>query len=108
MPRRHSSAGMKDRLARHGGRDNVRAGQQGRVMSTIVIVHGAWGGSWAWRKFSRLLRDNGHEVFTPTLTGLGDRSHLLTREVGLDHHISDVAAVLEFEDLTDVVLVGHS
>ena len=77
-------------------------------MSTIVIVHGAWGGSWAWRKFSRILRGNGHEVFTPTLTGLGDRSHLLTPEVGLDHHIRDVAAVLEYEDLTDIVLIGHS
>jgi pimeloyl-ACP methyl ester carboxylesterase len=77
-------------------------------MTTIVIVHGAWGGSWAWRKFSRILRDKGHEVFTPTLTGLGDRSHPLTREVGLEHHIRDVAAVLEFEDLTDVVLIGHS
>jgi pimeloyl-ACP methyl ester carboxylesterase len=77
-------------------------------MSTIVIVHGAWGGSWAWRNFSRLLRGQGHEVFTPTLTGLGDRSHLLTPQIGLEHHIRDVAAVLEFEDLGDVVLVGHS
>src|SRR5262245_59624456 len=82
------------------------AEQQGGAMSTIVIVHGAWGGSWAWRKCSQVLRDNGHEVFTPTLTGLGYRSHLLTPEVGLEHHIRDVSAVLEYEDLAEIALVG--
>jgi pimeloyl-ACP methyl ester carboxylesterase len=55
-----------------------------------------------------LLRAAGHEVFTPTLTGLGERSHLLGPDIDLDTHVRDVAAVLEYEDLHDVVLVGHS
>ena len=76
--------------------------------ATVVLVHGAWHGGWCWRKLSPLLRAAGHTVFAPTLTGLGERSHLLTRDVGLDTHITDIVQVLEFEDLTNVVLVGHS
>jgi pimeloyl-ACP methyl ester carboxylesterase len=76
--------------------------------ATFVLVHGAWHGGWCWKKVTPLLRAAGHEVFAPTLTGSGDRAHLLTPQVGLDTHIMDVAAVLEYEDLTDVVLVGHS
>lgn len=77
-------------------------------LTTFVLVHGAWHGGWCWTKLSPLLRAAGHNVFAPTLTGLGERSHLLTRDVGLDTHITDVANVLEYEDLHDVVLVGHS
>jgi len=76
--------------------------------ATIVLVHGAWVGGWYWKKVTPLLRDTGHDVFVPTLTGLGERSHLLTRDVGLDTHITDIVQVLEFEDLSNVVLVGHS
>jgi len=76
--------------------------------TTFVLVHGAWHGGWCWTKLSPLLRAAGHNVFAPTLTGLGERSHLLTRDVGLDTHITDIANVLEYEDLHDVVLVGHS
>jgi pimeloyl-ACP methyl ester carboxylesterase len=76
--------------------------------ATFVLVHGAWLGGWCWKKVVPLLRAAGHEIFTPTLTGLGERAHLLTQEVGLDTHIEDVVAVLEYEDLTNVVLVGHS
>jgi pimeloyl-ACP methyl ester carboxylesterase len=76
--------------------------------TTFVLVHGAWHGGWCWTKLTPLLRAAGHQVYTPTLTGLGERSHLLTSEVGLDTHIRDVTAVLEYEDLRDVVLVGHS
>jgi len=76
--------------------------------ATIVLVHGAWLGGWCWRKVTPLLRDAGHDVFAPTLTGLGERSHLLTRDVDLDTHITDIVQVLEYEDLTNVVLVGHS
>ncbi|MFR9804040.1 alpha/beta fold hydrolase [Pseudonocardia sp. RS010] len=75
---------------------------------TVVLVHGFAHGGWCWRKAARLLRQKGHEVFTPTLTGLGERAHLLTPEVGLATMIRDVAAVLETEELTDVLLVGHS
>ncbi len=78
-------------------------------MATIVIVHGAWGGGWAWRKtVAPLLREAGHEVFTPTLTGLGERSHLAGPDVDLDTHIQDVVNLLVWEDLRDVILVGHS
>lgn len=76
--------------------------------ATFVLVHGGWHGGWCWKKVVPLLRAAGHEVFTPTLTGLGERSHLLAPEIGLDTHIQDIVAVLEYEDLQDVVLVGHS
>jgi len=71
-------------------------------------VHGAWHGGWCWRKLTPRLREAGHDVLTPTLTGLGERRHLLRREVNLTTHIQDVANVLEYEDARDVVLVGHS
>jgi pimeloyl-ACP methyl ester carboxylesterase len=77
-------------------------------MATFVIVHGAWSGGYAWRWVRPLLVAAGHEVFTPTLTGLGERSHLATPDTDLDTHVTDVAAVLHAEDLSDVVLVGHS
>ena len=77
-------------------------------MTTYVLVHGAWHGGWCWKKVTPLLRAAGHEVYTPTLTGLGERAHLLTREVGLDTHVEDIVNVLTYEDLRDVVLVGHS
>jgi pimeloyl-ACP methyl ester carboxylesterase len=77
-------------------------------MSTFVLVHGAWHGGWCWRRVVPELRAAGAEVFTPTLTGLGERSHLLTADIGLDTHVRDVAGVLHYEDLRDVVLVGHS
>ena len=76
--------------------------------ATFVLVHGAWHGGWCWTRVSPLLRAKGHTVFTPTLTGLGERSHLLTRDVDLDTHITDIVQVLEFEDLGNVILVGHS
>lgn len=77
-------------------------------MATYVLVHGAWGGGWTWGPVARRLRAAGHQVFTPTLTGQGERAHLFTPELGLETRIADVAAVLEYEDLSDVILVGHS
>lgn len=77
-------------------------------MAIYVLVHGGGHGGWCWQPVARLLRALGHEVYTPTLTGLGERSHLLFPELGLDTHIEDVSRVLEFEDLRDVILVGHS
>ena len=77
-------------------------------MATFVLVHGAWHGGWCWRKLTPLLRAAGQEVFTPTLTGLGERAHLGSPDVGLGTHVRDVAQVLWYEDLADVVLVGHS
>ena len=77
-------------------------------MATIVLAHGAWSAAWAWKKMRPLFRAAGHEFFSPTYTGLGERAHLANREVDLTTHIIDVANVLEFEDLKDVTLLGHS
>ncbi|PRD40689.1 alpha/beta hydrolase [Phyllobacterium phragmitis] len=77
-------------------------------MSIYVLVHGGCHGGWCWQRLARLLRSAGHEVYTPTLTGLGERRHLLSPETNLDTHIDDVVNVLVFEDLKDVILVGHS
>ncbi|MBO0727944.1 MAG: alpha/beta hydrolase [Acidimicrobiaceae bacterium] len=77
-------------------------------MATYVLVHGGAHGGWCYQKVARLLRAAGHDVYTPTLTGLGERSHLLSSDVDLSLHIDDIANVLFHEDLTDVVLVGHS
>jgi pimeloyl-ACP methyl ester carboxylesterase len=77
-------------------------------MARYVLVHGAWEGSWYWRLVAERLRAAGHQVFTPSLTGLGERTHLLTREVDLDTHIEDVCAVLHYEELSEIVLCGHS
>lgn len=74
----------------------------------IVIVHGAWGGGWAFREVEDLLRAEGYRVYRPTLTGQGERVHLATLDVGLDTHIQDVVNVIRFEELDDFVLVGHS
>jgi len=76
--------------------------------ATYVLVHPAWHGGWCWKKVAPLLRASGHDVWTPTLTGLGERAHLARPDVGLNVHIEDVISVLEFEDLTKVILVGHS
>jgi pimeloyl-ACP methyl ester carboxylesterase len=76
--------------------------------TTFVIVHGAWGGGWAFRKVDALLRARGHQVYRPTLTGQGERVHLATPEVGFATHVDDVVNTFLFEELEDVVLVGHS
>lgn len=78
------------------------------MSATLVLVHGAWHGGWCWRQVATALRTAGHEVHTPTLTGLGERSHLLTDAVDLDTHVRDILAVLEYEQLHDVDIVGHS
>ena len=77
-------------------------------MTDFVLIHGAWHGSWCWTRVRRLLAAGAHRVFTPTLTGVGERSHLLSRDVGLDTHVADVANLMIWEDLRDIVLVGHS
>ncbi len=74
----------------------------------FVLVHGAWHGGWCWRNVAAQLRAQGHQVFAPTLTGLGERAHLLNAEVGLSTFIEDVSAVIKSEELSEVVLVGHS
>jgi pimeloyl-ACP methyl ester carboxylesterase len=73
-----------------------------------VLVHGAWHGAWAWSKAAPLLRQAGHTVSTPTLSGLGERSHVAAGTSGLSVHVNDIVSHLMMEDLRDVVLVGHS
>jgi pimeloyl-ACP methyl ester carboxylesterase len=77
-------------------------------MAAFVLVHGAWHGGWCYQRVARLLRAGGHDVHTPTLTGLGERSHLLTDKTDLYTHIEDVLNVIRWEGLDDVVLCGHS
>ena len=77
-------------------------------MSTFVLVPGAWHGSWCWKRVRTALQALGHEVFTPALTGVGERAHLLSREINLDTHIDDVANLIRWEELSNVVLCGHS
>lgn len=75
---------------------------------TIVIVHGAWGGGWAFREVDDMLTAQGHKVHRPTLTGQGERVHLASKDTGLDVHINDVVNTILFEELNDIVLIGHS
>jgi pimeloyl-ACP methyl ester carboxylesterase len=77
-------------------------------MRPLVLVHGSSCGGWVWQKLAPLLRSAGHEVYTPTLTGLSDRSHLLSCGVDLSTHITDIVHLLTYEDLSDVILVGNS
>jgi pimeloyl-ACP methyl ester carboxylesterase len=77
-------------------------------MATYLICHGAWSGGWSWRKVRALLQQAGHEVLTPTYTGLGERAHLAHPMVDLETHIQDILGVIEYENLSDIILLGHS
>ena len=77
-------------------------------MATFVVAHGAWSAGWAWKKMRPLMAARGHMLFTPTHTGLGERAHLAHPDIDLESHIAHIVAVLEYEDLRDVILIGHS
>jgi pimeloyl-ACP methyl ester carboxylesterase len=77
-------------------------------MATFVLVHGAWHGGWCWKRVRKALQAGGHDVFTPTLTGVADRSHLAAPGIDLETHIADVVNVIRWEELAEVVLCGHS
>ncbi len=77
-------------------------------MATYVLVHGSWHGSWCWKRVRKALQAAGHDVHTPTLTGFGERSHLNSPDVNLSTHIADVENLIRWEELTDVILCGHS
>jgi pimeloyl-ACP methyl ester carboxylesterase len=99
------------RKPRDVSRDAWLAGRTRRgvqTMATYDLVHGAGHGGWCWGRTAPRLRAAGHEVLTPTLTGVGERAHLLTPDIDLETHIADVLGVLAWEDLSDVILVGHS
>jgi pimeloyl-ACP methyl ester carboxylesterase len=87
-----------------GGEAKAQAGAR----KTFVLVHGAWHGGWCWRRVADILESKGHKVYTPTLTGVGDRSHLLSRDIVLDTHITDIVNLFKWEELKDVCLAAHS
>jgi len=77
-------------------------------MTNYLLIAGSYHGGWCWSRVARLLREAGHEVHTPTLTGLGERAHLLRPDIGLETHITDIVQVMNYEDLHDVTIVSHS
>ena len=77
-------------------------------MATFMLIHGGGHGGWCYQPVARLLQAEGHHVYAPSLTGLGDRSHLVRPDIDLNFHINDIAQLLHYEDLRDVILVGHS
>jgi pimeloyl-ACP methyl ester carboxylesterase len=77
-------------------------------MSTFVLVHGAFHGGWCWKRVADRLRAKGHDVFTPSLSGLAEHAHRLSADIGNDVHVEDVTRLMEWHDLSDVVLAGHS
>jgi pimeloyl-ACP methyl ester carboxylesterase len=86
----------------------VRLQQKERGVATFLVAHGAWSSAWAWKKMRPLMRAAGHEFWTPSYTGMGERAHLAQPARDVDAHIRDVIAVLEIEDLRDIILIGHS
>jgi pimeloyl-ACP methyl ester carboxylesterase len=95
--------------------DEVRSSATGSLakkevlrMAAYVLVGGGWLGGWCWQGIARRLREEGHDAYPLTLTGLGERVHLASPQVDLETHITDVVNLIEFEDLRDVVLLGHS
>jgi pimeloyl-ACP methyl ester carboxylesterase len=77
-------------------------------VATFLVAHGAWSAGWAWKKMRPLLRERGHELFTPTYTGIGERAHLAHKDINLETHIADILGVLKYENLRNVILIGHS
>lgn len=107
-PRDGEPAALAEAAAPLSDERGLTAAHSASGRKNYVLVHGAWHGGWCWRYVSDLLRDTGARVFTPTLTGLGERSHLLSAEITLDTHVTDIANVIEWERLEDFILVGHS
>ena len=100
-----ASAGAGASAAALGG---APARAQTAARKTFVLVHGAWHGGWCWRRVADVLQQRGHNVFTPTMTGLGERSHLIDGKINLTTHVTDIVNVIKWESLNDIVLVGHS
>ena len=113
--RRWRPAAQADRRAgeaRQAGRHRAELGRvdarSRAARKTFVLIHGAWHGGWCWRRVADLLEAKGHKVFAPTLTGIGDRSHLLSKDIILDTHIADIVNLFKWEDIKDACLVAHS
>ena len=84
--------------------DSVGAARVQSTPKTFVLLHGSFAGGWYWRRVSNLLERKGHKVFSPTLTGLGERSHLLSKDINLETHVTDIVNVMRWEDLKDICL----
>jgi pimeloyl-ACP methyl ester carboxylesterase len=87
--------------------DNTRPASAQTTPKTFVLVHGSWHGGWCWRRVADRLEKQGHKVFAPTLTGLGERAHLISAQVDINTHVTDIISVIKFESLDNIV-VGHS
>ena len=105
ITRRRAFAGTAGALAAVAATKTASAAVQ---KATFVLVHGSWHGGWCWRRVSDALTANGHRVFTPTMTGLGERAHLMSADITLATHLTDIVNVVKFEDLNNIVLCGHS
>ncbi|WP_446831849.1 alpha/beta hydrolase [Candidatus Foliamicus sp.] len=105
VTRRQALAGGAAALVGSAAAPRVRAEAGSR---TFVLIHGTWLGGWSWKPVRRILEREGHDVYAPSLTGCGDRAHLMSPDIGLDTHIQDVVNIIDSEDLDDVILVGHS
>ena len=103
-----ATAGALSTVAVVNAQPVARQPRMGQASVPFLLVHGAFHGGWAWRRVADRLRVAGHPVFTPTLTGMGERAHLIGSNVNLETHIADVVSVIENEELENVVLVGHS
>ncbi len=106
--RRGALAAMGGVTAAAAGASAIGSARAQAAPRTYVLVHGSWHGGWCWSRVARILRQHGHDVYTPTLTGLGERSHLMSGLITLDTHITDVVNVIKWENLENIVLVGHS
>ena len=109
ITRRGAAAGLIGAgAAAAAGARSAPAYSQGPNRKTFVLVHGTWHGGWCWVHVADRLRALGHRVITPTATGCGERAHLIEPETGLETHITDMVRAIEWEELEDVILIGHS
>jgi len=105
LTRRQTIAGAGAALMASAAGTRAKAGGESK---TFVLVHGTWLGGWSWQYVRRILERAGHDVYAPSLTGCGDRSHMASPDVGLGTHIRDIVNIIDFESLDNVILVGHS
>jgi pimeloyl-ACP methyl ester carboxylesterase len=108
ITRRGMIGGTAGGLVAAAAGEVVGSAQAQAARKTFVLIHGAWHGGWCWRRVADLLEAKGHKVYAPTLTGVADRSHLLSKDVILDTHIADIVNLVKWEDLKDICLVVHS
>jgi pimeloyl-ACP methyl ester carboxylesterase len=105
---RRAALGAMAALGAAAASGAVGVAQAETAPKTFVLVHGTWHGGWCWRRVADALESKGHKVYAESLTGVGDRSHLMSKDVNLTTHVNDVVNLVKWEDLKDIVLVGHS